>query len=268
MTFGPRRHKGPSNGTEMIVPQGGQGDTLANASLQGVQKKNQSEPELLQVSSTPHSVQVHLDGSTALTPHLEFLEIVLQPATKRIQVSDLHTATDIRLGDADSFRGKMELAGIPFHVWTDVKQEFVKDIPWVQHTAAWWNLTGKSCMSEDTLRDMGSSPNDYYRTLAKAFSNGKFTEAAKLFSPFPHGVDEWPGIAVFANAVVFDDGQVHNGSFVVQGKACGSHSSLSFPAEIRKKFHVVATIASSIVMYNFGVGPRFAYVSASSRAPK
>ncbi len=26
--------------------------------------------------------------------------------------------------------------------------------------------------------------------------------------------------------------------------------------------------ASSIVMYNFGVGPRFAYVSASSRAPK
>ncbi len=25
---------------------------------------------------------------------------------------------------------------------------------------------------------------------------------------------------------------------------------------------------SSIVMYNFGVGPRFAYVSASSRAPK
>jgi hypothetical protein len=28
------------------------------------------------------------------------------------------------------------------------------------------------------------------------------------------------------------------------------------------------TIKSSIVMYNFGVGPRFAYVSASSRAPK
>ena len=25
---------------------------------------------------------------------------------------------------------------------------------------------------------------------------------------------------------------------------------------------------SSIVMYNFGVGPRFAYVSASARAPK
>ncbi len=84
----------------MIVPQGGQGDTLANASLQGVQKNNHSESELLQVSSTPHSVQVQLDGSTALTPHLEFLEIVLQPATKRIQVSDLHTATDIRLGDA------------------------------------------------------------------------------------------------------------------------------------------------------------------------
>ena len=28
------------------------------------------------------------------------------------------------------------------------------------------------------------------------------------------------------------------------------------------------TLVSSIVMYNFGVGPRFAYVSASARAPK
>ena len=27
-------------------------------------------------------------------------------------------------------------------------------------------------------------------------------------------------------------------------------------------------LTSSIVMYNFGVGPRFAYVSASARAPK
>ncbi len=31
---------------------------------------------------------------------------------------------------------------------------------------------------------------------------------------------------------------------------------------------VAAQPNSSIVMYNFGVGPRFAYVSASSRAPK
>ncbi len=34
-----------------------------------------------------------------------------------------------------------------------------------------------------------------------------------------------------------------------------------------KESDVVRT-ASSIVMYNFGVGPRFAYVSASARAPK
>ncbi len=73
-------------------------------------------------------------------------------------------------------------------------------------------------MSEDTSRDMGLSHIDSYRTLSKAFSDGKFTEAAKLFSPFQDVVDEWPGIAVFANAVVFDDGQVHHGSFVVQAK--------------------------------------------------
>jgi hypothetical protein len=29
-----------------------------------------------------------------------------------------------------------------------------------------------------------------------------------------------------------------------------------------------AILDSSIVMYNFGVGPRFAFVSASARAPK
>jgi hypothetical protein len=198
---------------------------------------NNRGPDLQKKLNTSHSEQVNSRRS-----QLEFLEIVMQLETKTI-LSDLHKATDIRFGDAESFRGKMEMAGIPFHVWIDVKQEFVKDIPWVQHTAAWWNSTGKSCMSEDTLRDMGSSPNDYYRTLAKAFSDGKFTDAANLFSPFKDGVDEWPGIAVFANAVVFGDGQVHNGTFVVQGKACGSHSSLSFPAETPTSFHLVATIA-------------------------
>ncbi len=32
------------------------------------------------------------------------------------------------------------MAGINFHVWIDVKQEIVKDVPGVQHTAAWWNF--------------------------------------------------------------------------------------------------------------------------------
>jgi hypothetical protein len=35
-----------------------------------------------------------------------------------------------------------------------------------------------------------------------------------------------------------------------------------------KAFFVADKYKSSIVMYNFGVGPRFAYVSVSSRAPK
>jgi hypothetical protein len=242
MTFALRSHKVSFNRAKMIDPQGGHEDTVANAPLVQTHNKN-SKPELKQVSITPQSVQVLRNALNERITSLEFQGIVMQPVTTRIQLPDLEKATDIRLGDTDSFRGKMEMAGIPFHVWIDVKQEFVKDIPWVQHTAAWWNLTDTSCMSENTLRDMGLSHNDYYRTLSKAFSDGKFTEAAKLFSPFQDGLDEWPGIAVFANAVVFDDGQVHNGSFVVQAKSCGSHSSLNFPAETPQSFHVVATIA-------------------------
>ncbi len=239
MTFALRSHKASSNRTEMTDPHGGQEDTVEHSPLQ----MDNSAPELLPALITPRSVQVLLNGSNSLGSYFEFQEIVMQPATKRIKLSDVEKATDIRLGDADSFRGKMQIAGIPFHVWIDVKQEIVNDIPWVQHTAAWWNFAGTSCMSDDTLRDMSLSHIHYYRTLSKAFSDGKFTEAAKLFSPFQDGVDEWPGIAVFANAVVFDDGQVHNGSFVVQAKSCGSHSSLNFPAETLQSFQVVATIA-------------------------
>ena len=38
--------------------------------------------------------------------------------------------------------------------------------------------------------------------------------------------------------------------------------------EMITDYHKKEQDRSSIVMYNFGVGPRFAYVSASARAPK
>ena len=43
------------------------------------------------------------------------------------------------------------------------------------------------------------------------------------------------------------------------------HKKTQFLAQVAAKFGLKA---SSKGMYNFGVGPRFAYVSASARAPK
>jgi hypothetical protein len=63
-------------------------------------------------------------------------------------------------------------------------------------------------------------------------------------SPFPDGVDSWPGVAVFTNAVVYSGGDVHNGSFSVQKQACQPQfSTLGFPAHLQQHFELVATIA-------------------------
>jgi hypothetical protein len=79
---------------------------------------------------------------------------------------------------------------------------------------------------------MSRSANTYYRTLANAYSVGEFSKAAKLMSSFTDGVDVWPGVALFTNAVVYAGGEVHDASLSVQGKACGQFSSLEFPARV------------------------------------
>jgi hypothetical protein len=162
-------------------------------------------------------------------------------ATRKI--STPRQSADIRLVTEDNFSSRMINAGIPFFTWIDVRMEVGGNLPWVLHTASWWNSSRKPCISLDSLADMSQSPNTYYRTLAKAYSGGEFSKAAKLMSPFPDGVDSWPGVAVFTNAVVYAGGEVHNGSFSVQGKACGEFSPLSFPAHVQQRFEFVATIA-------------------------
>ena len=147
---------------------------------------------------------------------------------------------DIRLETADNFTEKMQYAQIPIYPWTDDR---FSDKPWLDHSVSWWNYTNRIAISKTTLEDMRRSPNTYYGTIAHNFENGIYLAAAKHFSPFALGVDSWPGVAVFENAVVFAEGQVHNRSFLVQGKACGPSHPVGFPDIVPQHFRVVATIA-------------------------
>ncbi len=170
------------------------------------------------------------------------LDLVNEIAAKK-QISTPRQSGDIRLVTEDNFTAKMEHAGIPILMWMDERKEVAGDLPWVLHTASWWNSSGKPYISSDSLADMRRSVNTYYRTLANAYSGGEFSRAAKLMSPFPDGVDVWPGVALFTDAVVYAGGEVHDGSLSVQGKACGQFTSLGFPAHFQQRFEFVATIA-------------------------
>ena len=152
-------------------------------------------------------------------------------------------AFEVRLETEHDFKTKMEQAGIPCQHWVDGERRLVDDLPWVMLTTSWWNSTGQRSLSHDSLRDMQASPNLYYQALARAYVAGNLSQAAKLLSPFTDGLDSWPAVAFFENAVVFPEGHVRNDSVSFQGKGCGPFESRSLPDEDPPRFKVVATIA-------------------------
>jgi hypothetical protein len=180
--------------------------------------------------------------STVTSKPPSLLDFVNQIAATKKGITPRQSA-EIRLLTEDNFTAKMKHAGIPFFPWIDERKEVDRDLPWVLHTALWWNSSGKPYISSDGLAYMRGSRNTYYGTLAKAYTGGEFLRAAKLMSPFPDGVDVWPGVAVFTDAVVYAGGEVHDGSLSVQGKACGQFTSLGFPEHFQQRFEFVATIA-------------------------
>jgi len=69
----------------------------------------------------------------------------------------------------------------------------------------------------------------------------RFSEVTQLLEPI---TASWSGVAVFANAVVLGDGEVHNQSFAVWGGACSRPPPPSFSrVQPPPRFAVVATIA-------------------------
>jgi len=119
------------------------------------------------------------------------------------------------------------------------------DEAWLEHTVAWWNHTGGHAIAENTMQDMRHSANWCYGMIAQKIARGMLLQAAQLLTPFADGIDPWPGVAVFENAVVSCDGNVHNSSYTMRAGGCDLGQPMVFSDHRSQRFRVVATIAQS-----------------------
>jgi len=171
------------------------------------------------ISSSSHlsgSTVNEADASKEIWPSLlRFLSRL--NASEIIRFShDMRKTEVVKLGRGDVFSKRLRDAGIQCFAWVDPEQELFDDVPWVQHTASWWKRNNKS-INVGTIQDM-IRKQGYYESVATNFVVGNFTKAARLLSASHNGVDAWPCVAAIENAMIFSEGQIHNGTHLVHGK--------------------------------------------------